>query len=502
MKNIIKFFTSRVTQLILAITLQTILFIITIYLFSFLNIYFFLILTLLNIIVVIYIINHNYEPSYRLLWILVTSTLPLAGSILYIFIGGKKIPKSLSKFKDLDIDPNILPIIKTNIDKSNPSVKKQLQYVVNHGDYPVYNNTNINYYSDTIDCFNDILIELKNAKDFIFIEFFIIDLGYMYDSIFNILKDKTKQGIKVYLMYDDGGCINTLPYNYHKYLIKQGINCRVFNPLKPKLHTKLNNRNHRKIIVIDNHIAYMGSFNIGDEYINRKQRFGYWKDTSIKLQGEAVYNCTYFFIQFYNTLDNNNKLDYNNFNKKYSYPNKSLVLPFSDSPSDSENLGHNIHYNIISNANKYVYIHTPYLILNHIMLEAIKIASKNNVEIIITTPKIPDKQYVKSITKNKYDILIKCGVKIYEYLPGFIHSKLFLSDDKIALIGTINTDYRSYFLNFECGVLINEQKILKTIKKDYINTIKQSKQITLKDTKVSPITKIYRSILNIFAPLM
>lgn len=467
------------------------------------------ILTLLSVVIVVYIINRHDNPAYKLTWSIIILGVPLVGGVGYLLFGGRVIPKALSRemIKSLD-ESNALMLQDQEVSQIAENlcdeVKVQLNYVKNNSYYPYYNDTNTDYFASGEAMLPRYLEDLKNAKHFIFLEYFIISEGYMWDNILEILITKVAQGVNVYLLYDDGGCLDTLDLNYYKKLRKLGIIANVFNPVRAKLTITMNNRDHRKITVIDNKIAYTGGLNLADEYINRIERFGYWKDNAIRLEGKAVWNFTVMFIQFFNASTKEEHLDYLSFRlDSGTIKNAHFVLPFSDSPTDKEEVGRTVHLNMINKAKRYIYMHTPYLIIDHDMIIALTLASKNGVEVVITTPHIPDKPYAFAITRSNYDILVESGIKIYEFTPGFIHSKVFVSDDQIALVGTINMDYRSYYLHYECGVLVSDPKTIEHIKQDYLETLDKSMLMTKEILKKANVfQRIARALLNIFAPLM
>lgn len=506
MRYILRVLSSRIFNLVLLLIIQIMLLTMFVLLVSKFKIIPTIISYIINFIILLIVINRKDNPSYRLLWTMLILLVPYVGGIIYIIFGDKKAPKSLTNINIISLyNNNILKHKykindKDNIDKT---ISKQFNYIQENIKYPYYKNTNTKYYNDGESVFKDIIEDLKNAKHYIFIEFFIVDNGYLLDTILDILKEKVKENVLVYFMYDDAGCVTTLSRYYYKKLRSYGIKCEVFNKLKPRLEINMNNRNHRKLIVIDNQIGYMGGFNLADEYINKKVKYGYWKDNGIKLTGEAVYSMTVMFIQFYNAITKDSKIDYNKFNIPTNIISNDIVCPFSDSPTDIEDVGHNVHINLINNATKYIYIHTPYLILDYTMTQSLILAAKNGIDVIITTPHIPDKKFVFELTRYNYLTLLENGVKIYEFTPGFLHSKTIVCDDNIALIGTINMDYRSYFLHYECGVLITSPNTIKTIKQDYIDTLNKSQQITIQQCKnIGILRRIYRAILNVISPLI
>ena len=464
-------------------------------------------LYVLNIILVIKVVNRNSNTAYKLAWIIIILGLPITGGIVYLMFAEGKVPKPLRAKILEECGEAKLLFEQQVVQFKHKAVEKIYNYISRVSDYPYYQNTKVKHFNSGEAFFEDLIKRLDEAEDFIFIEMFIIKNGYMLTTLINKFKECIARGVKVYLVYDDGGNITCLPENFEETLRTIGVEVHAFSPVSIflSLASRANNRSHRKIIVIDNKYAYTGGFNLADEYINKIERFGYWKDTGILLTGEAVWNFTVTFIQFYNTtVEEDKQLEYLDFKIKHNFEkSESVVLPFSDSPTDNEEIGRTVHLSMINSAKRYVYISTPYLVIDYTMISALTLAAKSGVEVVITVPHIPDKKSVFMVTRSNYEILLKAGVKIYEFTPGFIHSKMLVVDDQIAINGTINMDFRSYYLNYECGVLVyNDPEILK-MRDDYLETIAKSEEITLEKVKnVHPIVVITRAILNVFAPLL
>ncbi len=504
---LLKFMMSRIFMIAMIMVLQLALVILSLYSFSLTSQVTRTLFLVLNIIITIYIVNRNVNTSYKLAWIILINFIPVVGGVIYLMFAEQKIPKSLRKeiTRNLMYGKNVYrKYVSEDINIDSADISQQFNYVKNNAYYPYYKNTKVRYFPSGETYFDDLIKHLKKAKHFIFLEFFIVKEGKMLSEITEVLKEKVKEGVEVYFMYDDGGSITCLPKDFENTMRSYGINIVAFNPVSTFLVflSKANNRDHRKICVIDNEYGYMGGLNIADEYINAIERFGHWKDTAISLRGEAVSSLTVMFIQFYNVFAKE-KLKYDDFMlKSRKVTSNSIVLPFSDSPTDDEDVARTVHINLINKAKKYIYIHTPYLILDYDMTHALMTAAKQGVEVIITVPKIPDKKTVFMVTRSNYEVLLKAGVKIYEYTPGFIHSKLFVSDDNIALCGTINMDYRSYYLHYECGTLIAFDNEIMKMKADYLATLKESEEITLeKVQKTNIIIRIAQAILAVFAPI-
>lgn len=474
-------------------------------------VFIYFVLIALSFCMSIYIINKNDNPTYKIAWVLLIMALPVFGGLIYLLFGGQKVPKELRK-RDSEAVENYHEILWQNaeimekLEREDPVAHKQANYLWKNAIFPIYDHTETTFFPVGEAKFEAMIEELKKAESFIFMEYFIIAPGIMWDTILDILIEKVKQGVEVRILYDDAGCITTLPPDYYQTLNRLGIKAKVFNPIKPRLAMQMNNRDHRKILVIDGKVGMTGGINLADEYINKKERFGHWKDCSVMIKGEAVWNLTLMFLQFWN-YDEEVKDDV----FKFKAPIEELehighdgyVQPYSDSPTDEENVGEYTHINMINSANNYVYATTPYLVIDNEMKTALLLAAKNGIDVRILVPHIPDKWYVFAVTRSNYKDLIKAGVKIYEYTPGFVHGKTFVVDDKMAIVGTVNMDYRSYYLHYECGVWFYRSKVVMDVKQDYIQTIAKSHQISLEECKnVKLPVRIMRAILNLFSPMM
>lgn len=325
----------------------------------------------------------------------------------------------------------------------------------------------------------------------------------MWNSILEILEEKVKQGVDVRVMYDDLGSMATLKQKYSKELEQKGIKCIVFNKLNPIAGVIMNNRDHRKILVIDGKVAFSGGINIADEYINAIVKHGHWKDNAIKISGDAVWNYTVMFLTMWNAFRNE---DNDFFKYKYDFKDKPInngyVVPYGETPLDDDATGEDIYLNIINQANNYVYIFTPYLIIDSNMVNALTLAAKRGVDVRIVIPGIPDKKIVYTLSESYVELLVKEGVKVYRYTPGFVHSKVFVSDDNIATVGTINMDYRSLYLHFECGAYLENVNVIKDIKKDLVETIEKSQEISRKEATPRLLKAVWQALLRLVAPLM
>ena len=442
--------------LLFQILLSVVIYVFLIEHIAFINI----IYSIISFLLTLTLIKDSKNYSYTLPWIIILLLFPIIGTILYIILGRNKrkskMLKSIVKTdkeskKYLTQDENIKDLYKDN---------SRIKYISDYAGFPVTTNNEVDYYPLGEEAFKVMLEELKKAEKFIFFEYFIVNHGEMWNSILEILEEKAKKGVDVRVMYDDLGCLSTLKSSYPKELDKKGIKCVAFNKLKPFAGVIMNNRDHRKILVIDGKVAFSGGINIADEYINKIVKYGHWKDNAIRIKGDAVWNYTVMFLSIWNSFRHEDG-DYTKFKYKFDNNiNNGFVIPYGETPLDEEVTGEDIYLNIINQANKYVYIFTPYLIIDTDMINALNLAAKRGVDVRIVIPGIPDKKVVYTLSESYVEPLIKGGVKVYKYTPGFVHSKVFVADDNIATVGTINMDYRSlYFLNTlllimeKCGIL-------------------------------------------------
>ena len=465
----------------------------------------------LSAILVIHIVNKDENPAFKLAWMIPLLVFPVFGALLYLFlhlqIGTALINERLKRLSQETKEySNQRQDVLEDLMELDPSVGSLATYLQREAGAPVYRNTSVDYFSIGEDMFESMKEELLKAESFIFMEFFIVEDGYMWNSILDILKKKVKEGVEVRFMYDGMCSIALLPYHYPKKLEKFGIKCKMFSPIRPALSTHQNNRDHRKILVIDGHTAYTGGINLADEYINLKVRFGHWKDTGIMLKGDAVQHFTLMFLQMWNITEKTEE-DFERYLKvpQFRIPleEDGFVIPYGDSPFDKELVGKIVYMDIINTAKSYVHIMTPYLILDNELLTALTYAAKRGVEVIIIMPHIPDKWYAFALAKTYYDELIAAGVKIYEYTPGFVHSKSFTSDDEKAVVGSINLDYRSLYLHFECAAYIYRNEEVAAMEVDFHETLAKCQRITIEENRKRNIfLKLFGKMMRIIAPLM
>ncbi len=475
--------------------------------------YVYVVFYILSLLILLHIVSKDGNPSYKIPWIILILLSPVVGTILYILFGNRFLSrKDRKKYQSIK-DKNNLFLVEENealkeMEQQDKIVANQSKYIQQVSQTPIFSKTQTTYLPMGEVFFEKVLEQLKQAKHFIFLEFFILEEGKMWNDILDVLKEKIKEGVEVRVIYDDIGCINTLPHRYDRYLTSLGIQCIKFNKFKPIVSAVYNNRDHRKIIVIDGYIGFTGGINLADEYINEKKRFGHWKDTGIMLKGEAVRNLTIMFLTTFN-IQSNTTDDYSIYMPQKEQidgiARDGYVQPFGDGPAPvyKRYVGENVYMNMINSAKDYVYITTPYLIIDYNMQNALEAASLRGVDVRIITPHIPDKKMVFTLTRSYYRPLIQAGVKIYEYTPGFIHAKTLVCDDKIAIVGTINLDYRSFVHHFECGCFLYQTNTIQDIKKDFLETQALSEIPPKKVYKRGNIIKrIYIGLLQIFAPLM
>lgn len=473
------------------------------------SIWFYVLFQSVSVVVVLHIFNGRGNPDIKLSWMFPIAVFPVFGAILYATIAmrpGIKVLhsrlKGLSKYTRQYVvcDKEVWEKLRAE----NPQMGQTAQYLYRCDNSPVYGNTQVKYYALGDDLFPDMVEELQNAKEYIFMEFFIVSEGRMWDTIHEILKQKAAEGVEVRFMYDGTDVLFNLPNSYPKLLQGEGIRCKMFSPIRPIFSPHYNNRDHRKILVVDGRVAFTGGINLADEYINEKVRFGHWKDTGLRLSGDAVERFTYMFLEMWNVSEQQTDT-YEKYMRPEAaeMPDDGYVIPYSVTPLGPERVGERVYLDIINTAHTYVYIMTPYLILDHQMMGALTYAAKRGVEVIIVMPHIPDKKTAFTLAKTYYNELLEAGVRICEYEPGFVHAKVFVSDDVKAVVGTVNLDYRSLYHHFECGVLLYENSQIAAIRQDMQDTLAKCIEMTTEDyKKLKTGGKLLGSIMRIIAPLM
>lgn len=503
MKKLLRIFFGRTIFLMLSLIIQTIVLLsFMLKLSDYLYVYYgFSLITAL--LFSAHIANLDMSSSVRMSWIAIIFALPVFGILFYLFIRLQPTIKLIDK-RIAQLIQETKPYLKQkNIIKENSHLVGLSNYMNNHAGFPIYNNSDIKYLKSGEEKYDEVLRELKKAEKYIFLEYFIIDEGKMWDSILEILKEKAKNGVEVRLIYDGTCMFSLLPHSYPKQMESFGIKCHVFSPLRPALTTYQNNRDHRKIIVIDGKVAFTGGVNLADEYINEIKRYGHWKDNAVKITGEAVRSFTIMFLQVWNIAEKR-KEEYEKYLTVDSVTDETgYVMPYGAYPYNEEYVGEYVYMDIINKAEKYVHIMTPYLIPSNEMVRCLENASKRGVDIKIIMPYITDKPSAYYIARTYYPKLIEKGIEIYEYTPGFVHAKTFVSDDKKAVVGTINMDFRSLYQNLECAAYMEDVKAVNDIEKDYQETLAQCHKMTLEECdKYNPLLKLVGKLLWIISPLM
>ena len=508
-KGLAAFLFSRIFVFMLMVVIQVFLFILIAYAASYFK-YLNWVIVILQILLVVYIVNDKSDPTMKLVWILFITFAPALGTMLYLYVrlqpGSIILKKRLENIdikseRYLTMEPKLYNDLQI-LDKQTASLAK---YIYDNTGCPVYRNTEVEYFKCGEEKYKAIVEQIEEATDFIFMEYFIIEEGRVWNSILRLLERKVQQGVEVRVMYDGLCSLTKLPIGYFKKLRAKGIKSKPFAPARPFITTQQNNRDHRKILVIDGKVAFTGGINLADEYMNVIDRFGYWKDTAVMIKGDAAKSFTLLFLQMWNvsekTIGNFDR--YLNVKCDVFKPTSAYVIGYGDNPFGDERIGESVYLHIINTAKKYVHIVTPYLVIDNVMMSALKFAAKRGVDVKIIMPGIPDKAYAYCVARTYYDELIEAGVEIYEYTPGFTHAKMFISDDEKATVGTINLDYRSLFLHFENGCFIYKSESIIDIEEDYQDMLSRSKKVSLVECKNRPLYyKACGKLLRILSPIM
>lgn len=466
-----------------------------------------LILTALAVLLVIYVISKRDEGAYKNLWLLVILALPVPGAFLYLCFGNRKtarpLARRLSRAKaSLPPLPETAPDIKTSLRQENPRMAETFEYVCASAGTFATRSTNAVYYPLGEDMWRDMLEALRQAKQYVFAEYFIVAEGVMWDTMVELLAQKVKEGVDVRFMYDDLGSLSTYSRENVEKLKKAGIRCTAFNPLLFVRGT-LNNRDHRKMLVIDGKVAFSGGINLADEYINYTHRFGHWKDIGFRIEGESAACYAYMFCEFWNAFSGTKippeRIAFSGF------PSPSVsdgyAVSYYDSPIRRDALSNNVYVELLSQAVHTAWFFTPYLMLGDVLADAFIRAAKRGVDVRIIMPGIPDKKLVFRMSRSYYPMLVEAGVKIYEYTPGFVHAKACLIDDMAGTLGTVNLDYRSLYLHFENNTVFYQAPLLADLKKDFLETQSKCREIRPEDVKGNLPRRFMDSVLKIFAPL-
>ena len=469
-------------------------------------------MTFFAVIMVLYLLNSRFDPTAKITWLVVIMLMPVFGAFLLWFtkseIGHRLIKGRVDQIAKqaqdrIPQDPEVL----CRLEQEAPGVTALAHYVGRSGCHPVFDDTAVTYFPLGERKWEEMLRQLEQAQHYIFMEYFIVDEGLMWGKVLEILAKKAAEGVEVRIMIDGFCEFTTLSHNYPEKLKKLGIKCRMFAPLAPFVSTHYNYRDHRKILVIDGHTAFTGGVNLADEYINQKKKYGHWKDTAVMMKGQAAQSFALMFLEMWGIEEK--ELEFDRFLGtdasfgRLGEKAPGYVMPYGDCPLDDERVGERVYMDILNRAHKYVHIMTPYLILDGEMETALKFAAERGVDVKLILPGIPDKLAAYALAKSHYRSLLDSGVKIYEYTPGFVHAKLFVSDDREGVVGTINLDYRSLYHHFECAAYLYGVPCLADMEADYQATLTQCQTVTYETLKAEPWTrKLLGCIMKAVAPLM
>ena len=462
-----------------------------------------------QLVTVAVLINSRMDHSAKITWLLLIAILPIIGGIFYFYTKGNLGNRTFSRRvnRKIELNRDVIrqdPEVMQRLKEREPQEAAVAKYIASTGCYPVYQDTSVRYYPLGEDYWRDLLTDLKNAKSYIYLEYFIIQEGEMWGEILDILARKARAGLRIRVLYDGTCELNRLPHDYSKRLGGLGIECHMFSPLLPFLSTHYNYRDHRKILVIDGDIAYTGGVNFADEYVNLTHPFGHWKDSGIRVQGRAAESFLLMFSEMWEVSDPSAPLEATCI-RDTSVPREAegFVLPFGDSPFDSDKVGEQVYMDFLNRAERYVHIMSPYLILDGELQNAICFAAQRGVDVSLILPGIPDKKFAYLLAKTYFPVLMEAGVKIYTYTPGFLHAKSFVADGKRAFVGSINLDYRSLYHHFECGALLYDVPCIADIEKDFQETLLKCAPVTQERMKQEKLlSRAAGFILKAVAPLL
>ena len=447
-------------------------------------------------LVLLYVLNTDANPSIKLSWCILIGILPIFGTALYFYVKSDLGHRVVKGIVNASVEESLSHLEPPEPPTGAPDIT---HYLKTQAHAECYANSAVQYFPLGELAFEEMLRQMEKAEKYIFLEYFIIEPGQMWSRMLEVLHRKAQEGVEVRVLYDGTCSITTLPASYPKQLEKLGIQCKLFAPVRPLVSTHYNYRDHRKILIIDGHTAFTGGINLADEYINAYEKHGHWKDNALMLQGQAVQGFTLLFLQMWNHKERNRIFE-PYLKLPEPVPANGCVIPFGCGPSDPEQVGKMVYLDILNKARDYVYIMTPYLILDGEMITALRFAAQRGVDVRLILPHIPDKKYAFKLARSHYRELLSASVKIYEYTPGFVHGKVFLSDDIQAVVGTINLDYRSLYLHYECAAYLWNVPALKEIKADFLDTFEKSQLVTLQNPSL--FTRLTTSVLKLLAPLM
>ncbi len=470
--------------------------------------YFYIAMFATQVFCVLRIINSKENPDYKIPWLLFVLVVPVAGFMIYFMFYNRILHKKFVKRLDVIENQQVKvddEIVLDKMKKEDKQAYLQAKLLKKLAHTNVYQNTDMKYFDMGEKLFASMMEDLRKAQKFIFLEYFIIEEGIFWNSILEVLKEKAANGVEVRVVYDDVGCMNTLPGNYYKILKKYGIKAVCFSRLRGQADNEFNNRSHRKIMVIDGKVGYTGGVNIADEYINEIELFGKWKDVGVRLEGEAVVQLTSTFLADY---EMNVKTPVVEFKPYFcdgtSMANDGYVVPFGDGPKPmyKHRVAKTMIMNMLNQAQDYVYMMSPYLIIDNELCQTMENAALRGIDVRIITPHIPDKKIIFVMTRSYYKRLMDAGVKIYEYEPGFVHAKVYMSDDKYGIVGTVNLDYRSLVHHFENGIWMYNHEVLSEIKADMVETMNVSLKVSDKLLKDNVGQRAVRALVTALAPLL
>lgn len=469
------------------------------------------------LLLVLLIYGQHKSDSLKMPWIVLILVLPVFGVLLYLMVGLSGSTHRMRK-RYAAVDERLLPLIpqdpnvKEALYDSDRQVARIAEYIRRNAGYPVYQNTDVEYYDDAAKGLEAQLSAMRLAKHYIFMEYHAIEDRESFHRILEILEQKLREGVEIRIFYDDMGSIGFINTDFVKKMQALGIKCRVFNPFMPGLNVFLNNRDHRKITVIDGIIGFTGGYNIANEYFNITHPYGHWKDTGIRLTGDAVRSLTVTFLEMWNAAkvkDDAYDTDFERYLnpaedvERYAARQNAFVVPYADSPLAGEHIGENVYMSVAESATEYAWFMTPYLILTGEMIHILGLAAKRGVDVRIITPGIPDKKLIYAVTRSYYSALVRSGVRIYEYTPGFCHAKMSVSDDRVATCGTINLDYRSLYHHFENGCMLHNCEAVLDIKKDLAAVFDRCREVTEQyRTGRKRMLRLWQLILRLIAPLL
>lgn len=467
--------------------------------------------TLSTFLCVLWLLNTQAEPGFKICWLLVLLPFPQEGGVIFLLSGANGMWRWGKSALIAGGVPYRIGLPDGMLSSDSPlhqgtgwqEAQPQIRFLEEQAGWPAYQKTHTTYYPSGETLLPALLRGMKQAKRYLFLEYFLIREGWMWGQIVDIMRQKVEEGVEVRLIYDDAGCLFTLPSSFRKQMEDWGVRVQVFHPMRPVLSTRLNHRNHRKIMVVDGEIAFTGGVNLSDEYVNRVERFGYWKDGGIQLEGEAAWSMTVMFLGTWSYCSGVTEEVLKFFPKNRGYfQENSFVLPYNDSPIGGESVGQQVFLNLIGKARDRIYMTSPYVMLDTATQSALCCAAKSGVDVRLITPHHGDKQAIFQVTRGGYPPLLSSGVGIYEFTPGFIHSKMVLVDGIFATIGTMNLDFRSMFLHEENGVWLWNDPCIKEMERDFLDTLAFCQRCTYEGTKSQGVSGMLQCILRVFAPLM